>query len=814
MKSPLWFSLIIFAAAVPAAAQIAIGPDDVPMAPGTEFFFYSAYHEDGIEVDLGEAGADRHWDFTNLILPSVDEDELIDPDDANMADEFEDANRVMRSMDSGVGIDIDNGFRYESLTDDGWNLLGVEFPEDMDWDLPIEMDHLELADPVPLLPMPAEFGAEWEHEGSIVMVIEAPDSLAGVFDSVEVTFHYGGVSEIDAWGTLSYPSGEVEVLRQYAYTASRVTAAGVRYIFNRRIVINLGEVHDFGAVHTYKWFAPELGEIISITSVNGEENRNFRLASKIRSRFLNDNAHFTDLTRTEVYHSLIVTGLTFEDEPAPAGWEIGVFTPDGVLAGAEIWRDGDKIGLPAYGDNPDTDETEGFEDGEEFAFQIWDPESEETFEAAAQFEEGPEAWSDYDESTLSLEITGGERELTAPLIDGWNMISINVIPGDEFYREGEERGPDVILMTDQLRIDEDAHRIDLMKDGLGRFYHPGFGFNGIPYWDLASGYQVKANEAAELNYAGEQIPYDADLPLRDGWNMIGYFPNYELDASSPHFYVLSPIIDHVQIAKDGLGRFLNTEFGFSNMPPWREAQGYQVKTDDQVVLNYPEEQAEEFAAARYGSYKENQFSSEAFPPASDRNMSVLVQSIAGADIRAGDQIFAFDGSDNMVGSGEISADGRCGLAVWGDDPATVDKEGLAEGESFTLKIRNSFKNAYSGLHVDYILSGEGFIYRTNDFTAVRLGLNQYVPENHYLAGAFPNPFNAAATIEFGLAEAGRIELGVYNAAGRLIQTLASDFYRAGSHKVQWQASGLAAGTYFVKMETEDFTALRKAVLIK
>ncbi|MBT7617441.1 MAG: hypothetical protein HN590_09185, partial [Calditrichaeota bacterium] len=80
-----------------------------------------------------------------------------------------------------------------------------------------------------------------------------------------------------------------------------------------------------------------------------------------------------------------------------------------------------------------------------------------------------------------------------------------------------------------------------------------------------------------------------DIPLEAGWNLIAYLPTYELDASAPNFPVLAPIIDNVLIAKDVHGRFMFPELNFSNMPPWRETQGYQVDVNEDVVLNYPDE---------------------------------------------------------------------------------------------------------------------------------------------------------------------------------------------------------------------------------
>ena len=218
---------------------------------------------------------------------------------------------------------------------------------------------------------------------------------------------------------------------------------------------------------------------------------------------------------------------------------------------------------------------------------IFTPEEEGVFEGMLTiFSNAPQ------DPEIILELHGRSvagRELSLPLTDGWNLISINISPPREFYREDEERGPDIIRMLEQLRINEENHHVLLMKNEDGRFYSPAFGFNNIPYWELTEGYQVKVDEDVEAVWIGDWLPPDTDIPIEEGWNLVAYFPTYELDASAPNFHVLSPIIDHVLIAKNGLGNFMVPNFNFSNMPPWRETQGYQVKVDEDVVLNYPGE---------------------------------------------------------------------------------------------------------------------------------------------------------------------------------------------------------------------------------
>ena len=65
------------------------------------------------------------------------------------------------------------------------------------------------------------------------------------------------------------------------------------------------------------------------------------------------------------------------------------------------------------------------------------------------------------------------------------------------------------------------------------------------------------------SWTGALIPANTDIPIVHGWNMIAYYPTYELSAASPDFYVVSPILDHVLLAKNRSGEFMRPSNNFS-----------------------------------------------------------------------------------------------------------------------------------------------------------------------------------------------------------------------------------------------------------
>ncbi len=551
----------------------------------------------------------------------------------------------------------------------------------------------------------------------------------------------------------------------------------------------------------------ETVEMIIYTNDPENESVAFDLNFSISDEQVPELRHFIDFDRTDINHSLLILSLTHEEEDVPTGWEVGVFTPGGLLAGAGVWIEGERLGFPAWGDEQGG-EINGFRPGEALNFRAWDFEADEEYRTAPQWVNGPHNWAANGFTVVNLETMLG-RDLTVEFSAGWNMISINVVPGQEFWDEDEDRGPDIILMTEQLRIDEDNHHIALMKNGLGQFYSPAWGFCNIPYWNLADGYLVNMDEDIETVWPGEPIPADEDIPLMNGWNMIAYFPTYELDVSAPDFYGISPIVEHVDLMKDGLGHFLSTAFNFSNMDPLRETQGYQIKVDDDIVLNYPEPQRRVFTAAEKDADRR-----WASPKITDRNMSVLITQISGADAQQGDEIAVLNGNGVAVGRGVVDGSGRCGLAVWGDDEATPETEGLQENEAFSLTYWNRETGEETPLTVESTLHGEGLVYSDNGFTVVQTGVVDAIPEEYYLGDAFPNPFNAVAKIGFGLPESGFVSIQAYDLSGRLVSTLAGNDYQAGNHAIVWNANGISSGIYLIKMNVNGFSSVKKLTLMR
>ena len=89
-----------------------------------------------------------------------------------------------------------------------------------------------------------------------------------------------------------------------------------------------------------------------------------------------------------------------------------------------------------------------------------------------------------------------------------------------------------------------------------------------------------------------------------------------------------------------------------------------------------------------------------------------------------------------------------------------------------------------------------------------------------LKANYPNPFNPSTQIEFRLGVNSRVDLAVFDVLGRRVRTLISDVRMAGTHTITFDASDLAAGIYFYRLQARPvkggsaFVDTRRMLLLK
>ncbi len=98
-----------------------------------------------------------------------------------------------------------------------------------------------------------------------------------------------------------------------------------------------------------------------------------------------------------------------------------------------------------------------------------------------------------------------------------------------------------------------------------------------------------------------------------------------------------------------------------------------------------------------------------------------------------------------------------------------------------------------------------------------IGISQIgteIPDGYELNQNYPNPFNPVTNIKFGIPKSGLVKLIVFDITGREIIVLVNESLNAGTYNVDFDASGLSSGIYFYRISTENFSSVKKMILIK
>lgn len=100
---------------------------------------------------------------------------------------------------------------------------------------------------------------------------------------------------------------------------------------------------------------------------------------------------------------------------------------------------------------------------------------------------------------------------------------------------------------------------------------------------------------------------------------------------------------------------------------------------------------------------------------------------------------------------------------------------------------------------------------------IPLQINQtgsQLPSEFKLYDAYPNPFNPITTIKFDITINSDVRLFVYDMIGKQAAILVDQNLNPGKYSVNFNASNLASGIYFYRLQTKEYNKTKKLVLVK
>lgn len=92
--------------------------------------------------------------------------------------------------------------------------------------------------------------------------------------------------------------------------------------------------------------------------------------------------------------------------------------------------------------------------------------------------------------------------------------------------------------------------------------------------------------------------------------------------------------------------------------------------------------------------------------------------------------------------------------------------------------------------------------------------NSDIVYDYNLLQNYPNPFNPVTYISFSIPKESMVKLTVYDILGNEIQTLVNEKFVKGHYTYKFDASNLASGVYIYKLSADNFSSIRKMIVLK
>lgn len=154
------------------------------------------------------------------------------------------------------------------------------------------------------------------------------------------------------------------------------------------------------------------------------------------------------------------------------------------------------------------------------------------------------------------------------------------------------------------------------------------------------------------------------------------------------------------------------------------------------------------------------------------------------------------------------------IVSWQKAVSKWETIGFVNGAGSTTEQQNYF-------YADKNLSNGKYFYRLKqiDFDGSfnlsdELEVNITSPYHFSLEQNYPNPFNPSTKIKYAIGNRQFATLKVFDILGNEVATLVNEVKEPGVYEINFDASNVSNGVYFYKLQTGNFSDVKKLVVIK
>jgi hypothetical protein len=447
--------------------------------------------------------------------------------------------------------------------------------------------------------------------------------------------------------------------------------------------------------------------------------------------------------------------------------------------------------VTAYGNDPLTPEKDGFAVGERFIWKMNVCGTCTEYPAGATYNDTKPNMGYFALNGLSA-LTSLEVMVCQyySFNTGWNGVSSYINPFDA----------DVETMFAPI-VDD----IIIMRN-LTQVWWPVEAINTIGDFDNAAGYAIKLSADKQFEICGPDFT-GTELMLEPGWF---YMPTLS-QCSANAMDLFGNNLDDIIIVQDlvGTGVFW-PEQGIYTLETLEPGHVYKIKAANAFSVTFPECDSK----ATTPEFSQVNTINTIW---GDVNMTpstevVAFMASATVDFIEGDVIGVFGQNSQVYGYMEVTGAGIAqAITLFGDDVTSMDQDGFTEGETVSYILYRGATGETFDLNVEYdnTMDNVSGNYYTGSFAAIRsitMGITGIGTANGGSIDMYPNPATDMVYISLNNVENTDATVVVYNTEGRQV------INQVFNGQFEMNVSSLEAGIYFVKINANTLSEIRKLVI--
>lgn len=376
------------------------------------------------------------------------------------------------------------------------------------------------------------------------------------------------------------------------------------------------------------------------------------------------------------------------------------------------------------------------------------------------------------------------------LSQGWNSLSSFIIPQ--------------ILPVEEL-FQPIVQNLTIMQN-LNEIFWPSQGINTIDDFDNTSGYVLKMAIPTEFEICGNEMA-NRTLSISSGWYYLPVLSECEVDIAG----LLGNSLEDVLIIQELIGtRVFWPAMGIYSLQTLQPGKAYLINALNPIQIVFPACVRKNYTfTLPQDNYLSTVWGQINMTP---RSQQVVFLPSAISAFQTGDIIGAFGQDNRPFGVVEITTkESNLAITLFGNDRTSADQNGFTEGQTVHYKLYRPSTEQEFDLKAEYDYSFDNTTgnYYSGSFSGIsKTSLNPSEVNDLVSSSVimFPNPAKESVTFKFENNKQEKAEIEVFNSKGQIVGKLTLN------DQIQYNTKSLTAGVYFVRINSQDFSEVRKLII--